>query len=149
MDMAVDSIKVRANNGQFVKGHNLAEGRPKGSKNKLTEAKDNIIKYASKMLKSKDFMERIPPSDFLRFIASITPKDLKIHLPNLRYMSNVPLHIQQQLDNAIDTTAKPASDSTTTASPLHAPSSPSSSHSPKPSPTTAPTDKGTTNEKRK
>ena len=74
----------------FTVGHQLATGRPKGSKNQLTLAKDRIVKYAAKCVKDSTFMEKIPPADFLRFIASITPKDLKIHIPNISYHSNVP-----------------------------------------------------------
>lgn len=95
----------------FTNGHQLATGRPKGSKNKLTQAKDNIISYASKMLKSKDFMERVPPADFIRFIASITPKDLKVHLPNLRYVNRIPEATQEFIPvdttNTVNTVVKP------------------------------------------
>ena len=66
-------------------------GRPKGSKNKLTLVKDKLVQIALSRFNDPEVWKEIPPGDLMRFIASITPKDMSIKVsPDITYVSHTP-----------------------------------------------------------
>ncbi len=77
----------------FVKGDKRINyaGRPKGSKNKLTIVKDNLVKILSKRLQDPKELAKIDIKDLIRFVGSIVPKDMHLKVaPDVRYISQTP-----------------------------------------------------------
>jgi len=64
------------------------EGRPKGSKNKLTLVKDKIVAIANKKLNDPNVIKELSGRDLVRFIASIAPKDIGIDVtPTIQFIT--------------------------------------------------------------
>ena len=61
----------------FQKGHKLATGRPSGSKNKYTLAKEIVLQA---LLDRKSELKTIDMSKILNFVASTTPKETKVEV---------------------------------------------------------------------
>jgi hypothetical protein len=77
----------------FVKGDKRInyKGRPKGSKNKLTKVKDNLIKILAQKLRDNKEIKNIDIKDLIRFASAIIPKDIAIRVaPDIRYISQTP-----------------------------------------------------------
>lgn len=70
----------RDRSGRFLMGHNGGPGRPKGSRNKLSEAFfDDMLAVWEE--KGRDAIHRVADQDpvaFLRIIVSVLPKEIEV-----------------------------------------------------------------------
>ena len=68
-----------------------SKGRPKGSKNKLTVVKDNLVNILSRKLKDPKEIAKLDINTLIRFTGTILPKDLALKVaPDIQYISNTP-----------------------------------------------------------
>jgi hypothetical protein len=86
----------RLPNGQFAPGHHYALGKPRGSRNKLGEAflkdvHEHWVEHGAAALK-KICEER--PYDYVRMVAGILPKEIKMQVNELDELTDVQLGIQ-------------------------------------------------------
>jgi len=66
-------------------------GRKKGSKNKLTQAKDNLIKLLNTRLKNAGNLDDVSTESLIRFASAVMPKDVSMRIsPDLQYVSQTP-----------------------------------------------------------
>jgi len=78
---------IRDTKGRILKG---SSGRPKGAKNKLTRAKDNLIKLLNKKLKEKNVRDKVDLNTLIRFAATIMPKETSLRIaPDIEYLSQI------------------------------------------------------------
>lgn len=76
--------------GRFLSGNNGGPGRPKGSRNKLTEAFWDDL-HAAWTKQGKDAIDRMiaeKPGDFVRVVASQMPKELNVNTSPLNDLSD-------------------------------------------------------------
>jgi len=72
----------------FQKGHKLATGRPKGSKNVLPIIREKVL---NKLHKRINELDGVKVEELLDFAKSVMPKDLSIRIaPDVQYLSNTP-----------------------------------------------------------
>lgn len=79
------------------------QGRPKGSKNKFTKFKDELIKS---IYKRKNELSKCRYEDLLRVWASLMPKDLSVGIhpeERIEYISHTPRpEIEKQVDKLLE-----------------------------------------------
>ncbi len=74
----------------FQKGNTLG-GRPKGSKNKLTEMKDKIVQALSYRFMNDEHISDVTTSELVKFVQAISPKELGVRVGrDLTYITETP-----------------------------------------------------------
>tara|TARA_Y100000310_G_scaffold341811_1_gene442247 strand:- start:3219 stop:3650 length:432 start_codon:yes stop_codon:yes gene_type:complete len=79
----------------FKKGEiNNPKGRPKGSKNKLTDVKDKLVEILNARIgltAGPHALSEVSTESLIRFASTIMPKDMSIKVaPDITYISNTP-----------------------------------------------------------
>ena len=98
--------KIQQNTGCFLPNdwRINRNGRPKGSKNRLTVAKDTLVDLLNYHLDDPIRASQISIEALMRFAANVMPKDVSLtHKPDFTYHSSIP----RKTTPTIDTTAKP------------------------------------------